>query len=89
MDYNNRFNQIESLLADLLRNQDKQNEILSGHTQRLDSMERTFNTGFNAMLNKMDEFIGEVKGLRSDFQRFADHEERLRKIEAVVFRKGA
>jgi ABC-type transporter Mla subunit MlaD len=103
MDANERLNQIELLIAEMLRKQDQQSailktnsEILSTHTEilnrhsgKLDQLIATFNTGFDAMLRKMDDFTNELRGLRQDFQKFADHEERIRKIEDHLFRKGA
>lgn len=89
MDYNERFSQIETLLSEVLINQDKQTEILQNQSRQMDTMVKTFNTGFDSILKKMDEFTTEVKGLRQDFQKFADHEERLKKIEEIVFKKGA
>jgi hypothetical protein len=89
MDNNKRFDQIELLLSEVLRNQDRQTEILQQHTGQLQQVVNTFNIGFEAMLKKMDEFTAEVKGLRQDFAKFADHEDRIRKIEEIIFKKGA
>lgn len=73
---------IEKLLSEMLRKQDQQ-------SVKFDSMIQTFNTGFDSILKKMDEFTTEVKGLRQDFAQFANHEERIKKLEESVFRKGA
>jgi hypothetical protein len=75
MDQNKRFTPIEELLSEVVRNQDKQTGILQQHSQilqqhsgQLEQLVKTFNTGFSAMLEKMDQFTSEVKGLRQDFQ---------------------
>ncbi len=37
---------------------------------------------------KMDDQTAELKGMREDIKLLYNHEERLRKVEAIVFRKG-
>lgn len=48
-----------------------------------------FNRFAEAILGKMDDITGEVKGMRQDRQAVDDHEARLRKLEEIVLRKGA
>lgn len=89
-------NDFAEIISEMLIKQDKTIEVLSRIDQRLEKIEerqnrseKAFNTAFEAMLNKMDEFTTEVKGLRQDFQKFADLEDRVKKLEETVFRKGA
>jgi len=57
MDYSDRFNQIESLLADLLKSHDRQNEILKSHSEILKNHSEILNghgeilKGINQTLN--------------------------------------
>jgi chromosome segregation ATPase len=48
-----------------------------------------FNRFVGTVLNKMDEQTAELKGMRQEMKQLYDHEERLRKVEAVVFPKSA
>ena len=56
---------------------DAQTAIMNGQTARLD-----------AHAAKMDEQTAELKGMREDIKLLYNHEERLRKVEAIVFQKG-
>jgi hypothetical protein len=82
MENNERFRGIEATLSDIPI---ELHEIKGGQQ----TMIRAFDRFGDAVLAKLQELTEEVKGMRKDMQQLQDHEERLRKIEEVIFRKGA
>ena len=62
-----------------------QTALLKDHHQILSQHSELFQ-GHTELLQTL---VTEVKGLRSDLNQFHDHEERIRKIEEVLFRRGA
>ncbi len=78
----NELNAIVSVLGDVL--------------VEIKEMRGAFDRSFSLVLDKLDgiridlkDVKEEVKGLRSDLSKMADHEERLKALETAVFRKGA
>ena len=84
MDYNKRFDQIESLLTDVIRVQDrmltKQEQLFDGQTQLIKTVDR-MGLVMDKMLDVMIETKDEIKGLRLDHEKWKWHESRIKKIE--------
>ncbi len=74
----NRF--AEAVIAKM----DEQTAIMNGQTAKMDAQ----TARMDAHAAKMDEQTAELKGMREDIKLLYNHEERLRKVEAIVFRKG-
>jgi Tfp pilus assembly protein PilN len=96
MDNNERFGRLEEVLADVLIEMQGMNAKIDNINARVDLLQQgqqeiigTFNRFVGAVLNKMDEQTAELKGMRQEMKQLYDHEERLRKVEAVVFPKSA
>jgi septal ring factor EnvC (AmiA/AmiB activator) len=67
-------------------------EMKTLRTEMNNNAERTvkqFDALGNAILKQLTELTAEVKGLREENKRLADHEERIRKIEDFLYKKGA
>ncbi len=64
---------------------DEQTAIMNRQTARMDEQ----SLKMDQQTARMDEQTAELKGMREDIKLLYNHEERLRKIEAIVFRKGA
>ena len=98
MDYNKRFDQIESILTDVLRVQDRlvagQEQLVRGVEQLARGQEQIFKTVdrmglvMDKMLDVLIETKNEIKGLRSDNKRWEEHEKRIKKIEQILAIKG-
>ncbi len=82
MENNERCRGIEETLSDVLI---EMQEIKQGQQ----TMIRSFDRFGDAILAKPEELTNEVKGMRQEMKQLQDHEDRLRKIEEVIFRKGA
>lgn len=78
--------ELQQIRKDLKENDGNLREDLKKNN---DSLQQTFNTGFTQMLEKMDEYIDEMKELRKDISKMAEFESRLQKLEETVFRKSA
>ncbi len=103
MDNNERFGRIEEVLADVLIEMHGMNARIDGLQQGQQQIIGIFNRFAGAVLTKMDEQTARMdaqtakmdeqtvvlKGMREDIKLLYNHEERLRKIEALVFQKGA
>jgi|GEM_PF-3250186 len=103
MGSNERFGRIEEGLADVLiemhgvnakidvlnTSVDALNTSVGALQQGQQQIIKTFDHFAGAVLAKMDEQTAELKGMRQDIKLLHNHEERLQKIKAVVFRKGA
>ena len=90
---------IEELLVEMLRNQDRQEEILLQNGQILQSTQsilqsiqaeqqtqlKVYESGFTAILDRFTEFTTEVKGFGEDFKKFTNQEDRIKKLEDIVF----
>ena len=91
MDYNKRFDQIESLLTDVIRVQDrmltKQEQLFEGQNRLISSVDRT-GLVMDKMLDVMIETKDEIKGLRMQNEKWEQHERRITKIEQVLAIKG-
>ncbi len=77
MDYNKRFDQIESILTDVLKVQEQQ-------TKLIDRMGLVMDNVLDVLIETRDE----IKGLRSDNKRWEEHERRIKKIEQILAIKG-
>ncbi len=100
MDNNERFRSTKEVLADLLI---EVQEIKTTVRQNKEQTIGAFNRFAEAILTKMDEQTAkmdqqtaelkgvreEVRGLREETKVWQQHEERLRKIEEVIFKRGA
>jgi predicted nucleic acid-binding Zn-ribbon protein len=82
MDTNERFRGIEETLSDVLL---EVQQLRQGQ----ETMTKAFDRFGDAVLAKLSELTDEVKGMRQDMKQLQDHEERIRRIEDVMFRKGA
>jgi energy-coupling factor transporter ATP-binding protein EcfA2 len=103
MDNSERFGRIEEVLADVLIEMHGMNARIDGLQQGQQQIIGIFNRFAGAVLTKMDEQTARMdaqtakmdeqtvvlKGMREDIKLLYNHEERLRKIEALVFQKGA
>jgi hypothetical protein len=96
MDNNERFSRIEEVLADVLIEMHEVNDKIDVLNTRVDALQQgqqemigTFNRFAEAVLARMEEQTAELKGMREDIKLLYNHEERLRKIESIVFQKGA
>ncbi len=91
MDYNKRFDQIESLLTDVIRVQDrmltKQEQLVGGQNQLIHTVDR-MGLVMDKMLDVMIETKDEIKGLRTANDKWEQHERRINKIEQVLAIKG-
>ena len=91
MDYNKRFDQIESLLTDVIRVQDrmlaKQEQLFDGQNKLISTVDR-MGLVLDKMLDVMIETKDEIKGLRTDNEKWEQHERRIKKIEQVLAIKG-
>ncbi len=91
MDYNKRFDQIESILTDVLRVQDRlaagQEQLANGQEQLVNGQEQLLKTVdrmglvMDKMLDVLIETKDEIKGLRLDHERWEEHERRITRIE--------
>ena len=73
--------------------------VLGDVLVEIKEMRGTFDRAFTLVLDKLGKLDSiekelkdikvEVKGIRSDLSKMADHEERLKALETAVFRKGA
>ncbi len=102
MDNNERFSRIEEVLADVLIEMHGMNARIDALQQGQQQMIGIFNRFAEAVIAKMDaqtarmdahaakmdEQTAELKGMRQDIKLLYNHEERLRKVEAIVFQKG-
>jgi hypothetical protein len=77
MDYNKRFDQIESILTDVLKVQEQQTKLIDRMGLVMDNM-----------LDVLIETRDEIKGLRMDNKRWEEHERRIKKIEQILAIKG-
>ncbi len=77
MDYNKRFDQIESILTDVLRVQEQQTKLIDRMGLVMDKV-----------LDVMIETRNEIRGLRLDHERWEEHERRITKIEQKLSIKG-
>ncbi len=73
-------NDFSEIIAELLIKTDQTNDLLRQVVERQDRAEATFNKGFAAMLEKLESIDKQIS-------KMADFEERLRKLEAEVFKK--
>ena len=91
MDYNKRFDQIESILTDVLRVQDRlvagQEQLVKGQEQLIKIVDR-MGLVVEKMLDVMIETRDEIKGMRLDHERWEEHEKRITKIEQMLDIKG-
>ncbi len=91
MDYNKRFDQIESILTDVLKVQDRlvagQEHLVRGQEQLVKTVDR-MGMVVDKMLDVMIETRDEIKGLRLDHERWEEHERRITKIEQKLAIKG-
>lgn len=92
MDYNERFNQVETLLSDLLKSNDRQNEILGGISQILVKQTDTLDGHtrlFELLVKSNDRMESELKLMRPILEKALEQDDRIRRLEEAVFRKGA
>jgi transposase len=98
MDYNKKFDQIESILTDVLRVQDRlaagqeqlangQEQLVNGQNQLLKTVDR-MGLVMDKMLDVLIETKDEIKGLRIDSEKWKEHERRIRKIEQKLSIEG-
>jgi hypothetical protein len=102
MDNNERFSRMEEVLADVLVEVHGMNARIDALQQGQQQMIGTFNRFAEAVIAKMDAQTArmdthaakmdaqttELKGMREDIKLLYNHEERLQKVEAIVFQKG-
>jgi hypothetical protein len=91
MDYNKRFDQIESILTDVLRVQDRllagQEQLAAGQDRLVKTVDR-MGLVIEKMLDVMIQTRDEIKGLRLDHEKWEEHERRIRKLEQKLSIKG-
>ncbi len=75
-------NDFSEIIAELLIKTDQTNDLLRQVVDRQDRAEQAFNKGFTAMLEKLE-------SIDKQLSRMGDFEERLKRVEAVVFKNGA
>ncbi len=75
-------NDFSEIIAELLIKTDQTNDLLRQVVDRQDRTEQAFNKGFTAMLEKLE-------SIDKQLSRMGDFEERLKRVEAVVFKNGA
>ena len=71
---------------------DEQTAIMNRQAARLDEQVLKMDqltSRMDQQAVKTDQQTAELKGIREDIKLLYNHEERLRKVEAVVFQKGA
>ena len=92
MDNQKRFNQIENLLTDLLKGQDRQTLVIDRMLTVLVEQGQTMK-GIQEQVagisNDMKEVRDEIRGLRQDIGKMAEYEARFRTIESRLDRLGA
>ncbi|CAA9272555.1 MAG: hypothetical protein AVDCRST_MAG56-3152 [uncultured Cytophagales bacterium] len=86
---NTKFDTLNTKFDTLNTSVDALNTSVSALQQGQQQIIRTFDHFAGAVLAKMDQQTAELKGMREDIKLLHNHEERLRKVEAVVFQKGA
>jgi hypothetical protein len=106
MDYSKRFDQIENLLVDLLKSNDRHNELLIGQTEILKGQTGILNKHSDILMgqttvlellvkkaDRTDETLARIEReltlMRPILEKAIDQDDRLRKLEAAVFKKGA
>jgi hypothetical protein len=91
MDYNKRFDQIESILTDVLKVQDRlvagQEQLVNGQNQLLKTVDR-MGLVMDKMLDVLIETKDEIKGLRIDNEKWKEHERRITRIEQKLYIEG-
>lgn len=88
-------NDFSEIISELLRSQDRTNEILIRMDTRMERMEAgqeriitTFNTFATVMIDKLTSIETEIKDFRKEYSAsLADHEQRLKRIEEVLFKR--
>lgn len=73
-------NDFSEIIAELLIRTDQTNELLRQVVERQDRAEQAFNRGFTAMLEKLESIDKQIA-------KMGDFEERLKRLEAEVFKK--
>lgn len=73
-------NDFSEIIAELLIKTDQTNNLLRQVVERQDRAELAFSKGFTAILEKLESIDKQIS-------KMADFEERLRKLEAEVFKR--
>ena len=81
----NEFNAIVSVLGDVLV---EVQALRKENNENFDRMIKTFNTGFTAITDKLTGIESEIKDFRKEYTAsLADHEQRLKRIEEILFKR--
>ncbi len=84
-------NDFSELIADLLRSQDRTNTKLDKIDTSMDSLRKENKENTDRMISAFDKFattvVDHLNEMRTEFKKVADMDERIKRLEAEVFKR--